>query len=152
MEAHEYQLRIATHQEIPWRQRRSPTSRAELAVGGGKKGLQESSLELLASIPEESSLSHSSGHLQRSMRQPLLCALVSLLLLATVLASCAVLVYVEVYYRWSFPLRVDCNLDPAGGAVDYGQCLRRGCKYVSTDSVIPTCFFPEGYGYLKESE
>lgn len=121
-------------------------------VGGGKKGLQESSLELLASIPEESSLSHSSGHLQRSMRQPLLCALVSLLLLATVLASCAVLVYVEIYYRWSFPLRVDCNLDPAGGAVDYGQCLRRGCKYVSTDSVIPTCFFPEDYGYLKESE
>ncbi|XP_065301862.1 lysosomal alpha-glucosidase-like isoform X2 [Dermacentor albipictus] len=121
-------------------------------AGGGKKGLQESSLELLGSIPEESSLSHSSGGLQRSLRGPLLCGLASLLISAAVLASCAVLVYVEVYYRWSFPLRVDCNLDPTGRAVDYGRCLRRGCKYVSTDGVLPTCFFPEGYGYVKESE
>ncbi|XP_049270828.1 sucrase-isomaltase, intestinal isoform X2 [Rhipicephalus sanguineus] len=118
-----------------------------------KKGLQDSSLELLASIPEESSLSRSSGHLHRSLRGPLLCALVSLLLSVTVLASCAVLVYVEVYYRSSFPLRVDCNLDPTtGGLADYGRCIRRGCKYVSTDSTMPACFFPEEYGYVTESE
>ncbi|KAL1476982.1 hypothetical protein MTO96_017851 [Rhipicephalus appendiculatus] len=122
-------------------------------AGEAKKGLQDSSLELLASIPEESSLSRSSGNLHRSRRGPLLCALVSLLLSATVLASCAVLVYVEVYYRWSFPLRVDCNLDPTSrGLADYGRCMRRGCKYVSTDSTLPTCFFPEDYGYVMESE
>ncbi|KAL3244196.1 hypothetical protein MRX96_047234, partial [Rhipicephalus microplus] len=122
-------------------------------AGETKKGLQESSLELLASIPEESSLSPSSGNLHRSLRGPLLCALVSLLLSATMLVSCAVLVYVEAFYRWSFPLRVDCDLDPTrGGLADYGRCLRRGCKYVSTDSTLPTCFFPEDYGYVMVSE
>ncbi|KAH8038323.1 hypothetical protein HPB51_001106 [Rhipicephalus microplus] len=122
-------------------------------AGEAKKGLQESSLELLASIPEESSLSPSSGNLHRSLRGPLLCALVSLLLSATVLASCAVLAYVELFYRWSFPLRVDCDLDPTrGGLADYGRCLRRGCKYVSTDSALPTCFFPVDYGYVMVSQ
>ncbi|KAL3205146.1 hypothetical protein MRX96_040868 [Rhipicephalus microplus] len=122
-------------------------------AGEAKKGLQESSLELLASIPEESSLSPSSGNLHRSLRGPLLCALVSLLLSAIVLASCAVLVYVEAFYRWSFPLRVDCDLDPTRGRLpDYGRCLRRGCKYVSTDSALPTCFFPEDYSYVMVSE
>ncbi|XP_075746394.1 lysosomal alpha-glucosidase isoform X2 [Rhipicephalus microplus] len=122
-------------------------------AGEAKKGLQESSLELLASIPEESSLSPSSGNLHRSLRGPLLCALVSLLLSATVLASCAVLAYVELFYRWSFPLRVDCDLDPTReGLADYGRCLRRGCKYVSTDSALPMCFFPEDYGYVMVSQ
>ncbi|XP_077534846.1 lysosomal alpha-glucosidase-like isoform X3 [Haemaphysalis longicornis] len=121
------------------------------------RALKESSLELL-SIPEggSSSSSLSPGHVRRSLRDPVLCALVALLLCTVVVAACVVLVYVEHYYRWSFPLRVDCNLDyaPCAGGVaplaNYSRCLRRGCKYVSTSSGLPACFFPEGYGYVKQ--
>lgn len=121
------------------------------------RALKESSLELL-SIPEEcsSSSSLSPGHVRRSLRDPVLCGLVALLLCTVVVAACVVLVYVEHYYRWSFPLRIDCNLDSApsaGGAappVNYRRCLKRGCKYVSTSSMLPACFFPDDYGYVKQ--
>ncbi|XP_077510952.1 lysosomal alpha-glucosidase-like isoform X1 [Amblyomma americanum] len=124
------------------------------AVNGSKQkngALKEGSLQLLT-IPEESSSCSSSGQLKRSVREPLLCALVALLLLATLAASCAVLVYVELHYRWSFPLRVDCDLEHKGAMVDYARCLRRGCRYVAADGFLPTCFFPESYGYVKQSE
>lgn len=121
------------------------------------RALKESSLELL-SIPEEGSSSSSlwPGNVRRSLRDPVLCALVALLLCTVVVAACVVLVYVEHYYRWSFPLRIDCNLDSmttTGGAaalVNYTRCLKRGCKYVSTSSKLPACFFPEDYGYTKQ--
>lgn len=57
----------------------------------------------------------------------------------------AIVVYVECFYKWQFPIRIDCNLDHAG--LNYTKCLQRGCKYVVTDGHLPVCFFPEGYGY-----
>lgn len=68
-----------------------------------------------------------------------------LLGIVLVLFLAGVIVYVEFFYKWSFPLRVDCNLDDS---LDITRCLKRGCKYVVTDDKLPVCFFPADHGYV----